>query len=350
MNRFLRMAALVAGIILTSATLLPPIASAATVTVVVNGQTVAFDQPPIQRAGRVFVPLRGVFERLGASVVYANGLINANGNGRSISLHIGSTQAIIDGQTQYIDVAPFLIGARTLVPLRFVAQALGAAVAWDQGSSTVNITGGGNGGGTTYTPPPNQSFYLNNMRPTGTVNTLSPAIHAGFSEPVQSDSVRVAIDGVDVTGNVYVNTRGFDVTPTSLLQPGGHRVRVSGTTAAGSSFATGWAFSTANGSTSNYIRGIQPGNNARVSGQFAMSGRTLPNSNVHIAANGSAGVLGGIFQVGTGTFQTDVVADANGRFTADVSINAVAGGRVTVLVQSTSPGGASAEQTVIYNT
>src|SRR5262249_1232298 len=87
-------------------------ASAASVTVIVNGQTVSFDQPPIERAGRVFVPLRGVFERLGASVVYSNGIINATGNGSNISLHIGSTQATVNGQTQTLDVAPFLVGAR----------------------------------------------------------------------------------------------------------------------------------------------------------------------------------------------------------------------------------------------
>ena len=41
-------------------------------------------------------------------------------------LHIGSTQATVDGQQQTLDVAPFIIGASTYVPLRFVSQALGA--------------------------------------------------------------------------------------------------------------------------------------------------------------------------------------------------------------------------------
>src|ERR1700737_4807276 len=98
---------------------LPAAAQAATVTIQVNGSTLSFDQPPIERSGRVFVPLRGVFERLGASVVYDNGQINATGNGRNIALKIGSTSATVNGETQTLDVAPFLIGARTLVPLRF---------------------------------------------------------------------------------------------------------------------------------------------------------------------------------------------------------------------------------------
>ena len=81
------------------------------VTVIVNGQTMNFTQPPIVRAGRVFVPLRGVFEQLGASVVYSNGQINATGNGRTISLTIGSTQATVGGQPETMDVAPFIVGA-----------------------------------------------------------------------------------------------------------------------------------------------------------------------------------------------------------------------------------------------
>jgi hypothetical protein len=72
--------------------------AAQSVTVVVNGQTMNFTQPPIERAGRVFVPLRGIFEQLGASVVYANGQINATAHGRTVSLNIGSTQATVAGQ------------------------------------------------------------------------------------------------------------------------------------------------------------------------------------------------------------------------------------------------------------
>src|SRR6202051_2778371 len=130
------------------------------VRVVVNGQTVYFDQPPIERSGRVFVPLRGVFERLGASVVYDNGLINATGNGRNISLKIGSNLATINGETYSSDVAPFLVGARTLVPLRFIAEALGASVNYDSGSQTVSISSNNVSSG--GTPPPS-SVELTNL-------------------------------------------------------------------------------------------------------------------------------------------------------------------------------------------
>jgi len=125
--------------------------ASAQVAVTVNGAEVDFSPPPIIQGGRVFVPLRGVFERLGASVVYDNGQINATGNGRTISLQIGSTQATIDGQPQTLDVAPFIIGASTFVPLRFVSEALGASVDWDNTEHLVSIATAGE-------PPPEPSY------------------------------------------------------------------------------------------------------------------------------------------------------------------------------------------------
>jgi len=330
---------------------LPAIALANPVTVVVNGSQMQFDQPPIEQAGRVFVPLRGVFERLGATVVYSNGQINATGNGRSISLHIGSTQATVNGQTQYLDVAPFEVGARTLVPLRFVAQALGAAVSWDQASSTVTINGSG-GSAATPAPVVNQSFYLTAKRPTGDVRTAYPALHAGFSEPINRDTLRVSIDGRDVTQNVYANPTGFDVTSPFALPNGTHHVRVTGTTQAGANFVTGWSFvsGAASSSSENYIRALQPQAGGVVPSTFLLSGRTLPGSHVHIVASGQASALGGLVQIGTGTFQTDTTADGNGVFRANISINASNGGTVRVLIQSTAPGGASVERSFNYST
>lgn len=345
-------AILAAGLVATGSFSVP--ALAANVSVVVNGRTINFDQPPIERAGRVFVPLRGVFENLGASVVYSSGVINATGNGRNISLRIGSTQATVNGQTQYLDVAPFLVGARTLVPLRFVAQALGANVDWNNNTSTVTITGG-NGGNNPppqqNTPPPNRSFYLENERPArnGSVGTLSPAIHASFSEPVQQNSVHVTIDGRDVTNEVYINANGFDVTPSFQLPAGTHRVRVTGTTQAGASFQTGWSFSTGGASTENYIRNIQPAAGTRIGSNFNFSGRTIPGSQVRIVASGEASVFGGIFQVGTGAYQTTATADGNGVFSAAIQLNNVSGSQVRVLVQSIAPNGSSVERTFTYS-
>ena len=351
MNSMIARPSAAAAAALCAAMVLAPVASvAAGINVTVNGQYMSFDQPPIERAGRVFVPLRGIFERLGASVVYSGGVINATGNGRNISLRIGSTAAVVNGQTQYLDVAPFVIGSRTLVPLRFIAQSLGASVDWNQGSQTVTITGGG---GQSYqgTPPPNRSFSLQNTRPTGTVTTLTPAIHANFSEPVKRDTLKVSVDGRDVTNDVYANANGFDVTPSFQLAAGTHKIDVSGVTEAGNSFDRSWSFVTGgSASSANYLRAISPTPGGTVGSNFTLSGHTAPNSVVHIVASGEANAFGGLLQIGTGTFQTDAHADSNGVFTANIALNAVSGGQVRVLVQSTAPGGASAERSITYKT
>src|ERR1700738_4308331 len=125
--------------------LLPALA-AGPVSVTVNGNAANLNPPPTERAGRVFVPLRGVFEQLGASGAYQSGGLKAPGRGHTISLKIGSQQATVDGQQQNVDVAPFIIGASTYVPLRFVSQALGATVNYDGNNRIVAISVSGNSG------------------------------------------------------------------------------------------------------------------------------------------------------------------------------------------------------------
>lgn len=327
-------------------------AIAANVTVTVNGQAMSFDQPPVMRNNRVFVPMRAIFERLGSTVVYSNGIINAHGNGRSVHLVIGSTQASINGNPLTMDVAPFTVAGRTEVPLRFVAQALGATVNWNPNSATVAIlTQGGN---ESYTPQPqtNASFHLTTTTPANgaTVNTTHPSLHAEFSEAVNRDSLRVSVDGHDVTSQVYANPNGFDVTPNFELAPGTHRVSVTGSTTAGPQFNTGWSFTTAAGAAANRIVNVAPPPGSRVGSNFTLRGRTRPGSHVHIVASGSAAALGGLLQIGTGTFQTDVTADGNGNFSAPIALNAVSGGQIRVILTSTAPDGAAVEVSVVYST
>lgn len=321
------------------------------VTVTVNGQVMSFDQPPVMRNNRVFVPMRAIFERLGSTVVYSNGTINAQGHGRSVHLVIGSTQASINGQPLSMDVAPFTVAGRTEVPLRFVAQALGATVNWNANTETVAIVTGG--GSVSYTPPPavNQSFYLKNQHPApgSTVHNTHPNLHAEFSEAVNRDTLHVGVDGRDVTTLVYANQYGFDVTPNWELTPGTHHVALSGTTAAGANFNTGWSFNTSAGAAPNFLRNLSPGPGAKVSSSFTLRGTTLPGSRVHIVASGEASALGGLLQLGTGTFQTDTTANGSGNFSAPIALNAVSGGQVRVIITTTSPGGASLERQIVYS-
>ena len=124
--------------------------SAATVSI--NGTPIVFsDQPPVNVGGRLLVPLRAIFEALGATVGYNNGTIKANRGSTNLELSIGSDQAIINGQRSTLDVPAQAVFGRTLVPLRFVGEAFGAKVNYDPVTQAVSITATPVGGGTTPT-------------------------------------------------------------------------------------------------------------------------------------------------------------------------------------------------------
>jgi len=327
-----------AVVTLFAATAVPALA----VSVTVNGAAVVFNPPPIERAGRVFVPLRGVFERLGASVVYANGVINATGNGRAISLHIGSTQATVNGAPSTIDVAPFVIGASTYVPLRFVSEALGAGVNYDSANQLValNTTGGPPPGGPPPGgPPPATMHMLRDLEPGrgASVGSGRPTISASFSQPVDPNTVRVTLDGLDVTRDTTRSPSGFIYAPPSPLQPMPHVVEVHGATQGGPPFDETWRFTTGGVAFHNNVGILSPQDGSVVGGVFTLTGRTVPNARVHIDAGASADFAGRSFAFGSGNYSADTVADGSGNFSQEVHVQSFPGAAVGVTITSTDP-------------
>lgn len=117
------------------------------VTVRVNGEVVAFPdgQPFIDTNSRTMIPVRFVTEQLGAKVTW-DGKTQTAGiekNGIRVDIPIGSDtlKVTTDGQTQNVkmDTAAVLTEGRTYVPIRFVAEALGATVDYSDVYKTVGI-------------------------------------------------------------------------------------------------------------------------------------------------------------------------------------------------------------------
>jgi len=127
-----------------------PNGDATTITVTVNNKPVVFSDQgrPRMFGGRVMVPLRGVVEQLGGNVLYdaSSQVITGAHPGTSdqFRLRVGSTQALVDGKTVSLDTPPRVVAGTTYVPLRFVSEALGAQVSWDNPNHTVVITAAGN--------------------------------------------------------------------------------------------------------------------------------------------------------------------------------------------------------------
>lgn len=115
--------------------------AAAAPTVIVDGVTLSFSVPSRVDRGTTLVPLRGIFEALGASVVWdgATQTVNASKSDTQIQLKIGSTTAYCNGQPVTLSVPGKVIEGSTLVPLRFVSEALGATVNWQGATETISI-------------------------------------------------------------------------------------------------------------------------------------------------------------------------------------------------------------------
>jgi len=107
----------------------------------INGNMYQFDQPPIVKGNRTLVPLRGIFEALGAEVQYDQpaGKIMVTKDNVTIILKINSKSVTKNGKTEIIDEPAILINNRTFVPLRFIGEALGADVKWDSKQNAVFI-------------------------------------------------------------------------------------------------------------------------------------------------------------------------------------------------------------------
>ncbi|BCJ87759.1 stalk domain-containing protein [Effusibacillus dendaii] len=130
-----------ATLLLTSAASTVSAAESA-IQVVINGQTRTFDQQPVIVNDRTLVPMRGIFEALGAQVNWddATQTVTATKANLQVNLQINSLVATKNGTSINLDVPPKIINDRTMVPLRFVSESLGAKVDWNANDRSAVIT------------------------------------------------------------------------------------------------------------------------------------------------------------------------------------------------------------------
>lgn len=109
---------------------------------VVDGEKLELDVSPQVVEQRTLVPLRAIFEKLGATVEWdqATQTATATKGADEVRITIDSTTAYVNDQAQTLDVPAMAIDGRTLVPVRFVSEALQADVQWIQETQTVQIT------------------------------------------------------------------------------------------------------------------------------------------------------------------------------------------------------------------
>ena len=116
--------------------------------VTVDGDPVSFNGAmPHMQGSRVMVPLRGVFEKMGADVRWDrnNQTVYATRGSDEITLPIGSRTATVNGNRVQMDTPAHVMNGRAMVPLRFLSESLSADVNWNQGNRLVAIVTNGQG-------------------------------------------------------------------------------------------------------------------------------------------------------------------------------------------------------------
>lgn len=186
-------------------------ASQLPIKITVNGQNLVMDVQPVVISERTFVPLRAIFEALGASVNWepqSKRITGVRGN-TTIILHVGQNIASISGRAVSLDVPPIVLGERTLVPIRFVSENLGAQVNWDAANRIINI--------------------VSNVSP---VQVTPPAPPVQVTPPVAQRRVMTPKEVVELTRPAVVSITthrgqgsGFFVTPEGLVLTNAHVVR-----------------------------------------------------------------------------------------------------------------------------
>jgi N-acetylmuramoyl-L-alanine amidase len=110
-----------------------------TVNLMIEGQTVQPDVPPLIQNGRTLVPVRVIAEGLEADIDWDQDTRTATieRNQQKLVLTLESTKAVLNGKTVKLDAPPTIRNQRMLLPLRFVGEALGCTIGWDSTTRTV---------------------------------------------------------------------------------------------------------------------------------------------------------------------------------------------------------------------
>ena len=196
-----------------------------------NGRTVVPHARAAVVDGRVLLPVRSLGNALGADVGYDGGVhrIVVQRGAHVASLDARGTVRIVRG-TAY-------------APLATVARAFGLGVGYEARTRTIALYQHASTPSPTAAPAPSYTVTLK-PSPGSNIHDPYPTISARFAGAASIDprSLRVVVDGRDVTADAAVIGDQVLITPRTALMPGTHSVSVTGRDAAGSAITQYWTF------------------------------------------------------------------------------------------------------------
>lgn len=134
--------------------------------IVIDGKELNVNVPPYMENNRVMVPMRSIFNEIGATVKWQNDTksITATKGNDEIKLKVNSKEATKNGNPITLDVAPAIRESTTFVPTRFVSESLGIQVKWDSKKRTVTL----------IVPPPKEEPVRTTMSVSVNGKTIDP--------------------------------------------------------------------------------------------------------------------------------------------------------------------------------
>jgi hypothetical protein len=108
----------------------------------IDNERVELDEAPFTENGRTLVPFRFIGEALKAEILWDSNLKKASYilDGNRVDVILGSNTAYVNDEPVTLDVPPMIKNGRTFVPIRFVTEALGASVIWEANTKKIYIT------------------------------------------------------------------------------------------------------------------------------------------------------------------------------------------------------------------
>ena len=179
-------------VLLMSISLVDAFADDTSVRLNLDGNEIVANPPAVIVNDRTLVPARAVFEAMGALVEWNDAIreVTVNMNSSIIKVKIDSNQAFVDGVLKELDVPAAIVSDRTMVPLRFIAEAAGLEVTWDNDNRIVMMK----------TPEAESSLInINNIHMAGkdseyTVTIKGDNDMTNYKEFMLKDPLRVVID------------------------------------------------------------------------------------------------------------------------------------------------------------
>ena len=160
------------------------------ITVTIDSKQVEFDVAPINHNGRVLVPVRAIFEVLGADVSWtpSTKTVTSSMNGITTELVVDSTVMLVNGNEITLDVPPMIVSGRTMVPVRAISEAFGANVSWNSIINRVSVSTSG------FSPEETKTQTLSKALTDG-VNSVDINFSISYSD--KYDTSANTADGTD---------------------------------------------------------------------------------------------------------------------------------------------------------